>query len=78
MRASVLVRDGVRQSRTGDSTPSRLVLGNDLGTLIDGRARFPFAALPVTRSALLLRPAADREQKLDLGLFPPANARKAR
>ncbi len=63
MRASVLVRDGVRQSRTGDSTPSRLVLGNDLGTLIDGRARFPFVAQAATTSQLLLRDSGDAEQK---------------
>jgi hypothetical protein len=31
----------------------------------------PFVAFPITRSALLLRPAADPEQELDLGLFPP-------
>jgi hypothetical protein len=36
------------------------------------RPRVCLVALPVTRLALLLRPAADREQKLDLGLFPLA------
>ena len=30
-----------------------------------------FVTLQITRSALLLRPAADPEQELDLGLFVP-------
>jgi hypothetical protein len=35
------------------------------------RARCSNVAFPITRSALLRRPAADLEQELDLGLFPP-------
>jgi hypothetical protein len=61
-------RSKQQSRRRRRSVPHR----NDLGTLIDGRARFPFVAQAATRYALLLRPAADREQKLDLGLFPPA------
>jgi len=30
-----------------------------------------FVAFPITRSALLLRPAADPERELDQGLFRP-------
>ena len=39
----------------------------------DERSQSPHwsVAFPITRSALLLRPAADPEQELDLGLFPP-------
>ena len=55
----------VRQSRTGDSTPSRLVLGNDLATLVacdDASAMSP-AGTPARRCCL--RAAPGPEQKLD-------------
>jgi hypothetical protein len=63
MRASVLVRDRVQQSRTGDSTPSRLVLGNDFGTLAGRGERFRLVAQAATWSRLLLRLASCPEQK---------------
>jgi hypothetical protein len=58
-------REDRRRNRLRAGAAPRSV-GADEDTAPD----FSYVAFPITRSALLLRPAADPEGELDLGLFP--------